>query len=240
MTNQRDAGRMSGPVPPARRGPSPVLQGPSRAGASPGRGKARLRRDRGVEANARLIGATGLVLLIMLFAEGVTIVGIGSHLSWHVAIGLALIPPVALKLGATSWRFARYYLHDARYREAGPPVPLLRALGPVVVVTTVAVLTTGVLAWREGPDAHGMITLHKLSFVAWFAAMAVHVLAHTLRATRLTLADFGTRRQRAAAVYGPLRQGLVAGSLVAGVALGAVYFHLPADWAAWTHRVGFH
>ncbi len=198
----------------------------------------RRRRDPGVEGNSRLIATTGILLLVMLFAEGITIVGIGAHLAWHIAIGLALIPPVTLKLASTMWRFARYYLRDDRYQAAGPPLPLLRALGPVVVLTTAAVLGTGVAAWLEGPTARFMINLHRASFILWFGAMAIHVLAHTRRATRLALADLGTRRQRSAATYVRARQALVVASLVAGVALGAAYFHLPADWAAWTHRFG--
>ena len=55
----------------------------------------------GTEGNARLIGWTGLVLLVLLAIEGVTILDIRPLLSVHVFVGLLLIPPVALKLGAT-------------------------------------------------------------------------------------------------------------------------------------------
>ena len=198
------------------------------------------RPDRGVEANARLIGTTGVLLLGMLFAEGLTLLGISRLLGWHVAIGLALLPPTALKLGATFWRFGRYYLRDARYRAAGPPAPLLRALGPVVVLTTFALFATGVAAWLAGPAARTAVTLHQASFVLWFVAMAVHVLAHTVRALRLMLADVVPREHRMAATAGPLRQGLVLASLAGGVALGVAYRRLPPDWAAWTHRVRLH
>lgn len=217
---------------------NPVSSSPTR----PGRGEAprhRRKRDRGVEANSRLIGTTGLLLLVMLAAEGLTIVSIRGLLSWHVAIGLALLPPIAVKLAATFWRFARYYLNDVRYRQAGPPTPLVRALGPVVVLTTVALFGTGIAAWLEGPSARQMITFHKISFFLWFAAMAAHVLVHTLRATRLTLADMTSRAQRAAATHAGLRQALVAASLVVGIVLGAAYFHLPAGWTDWVHRSAF-
>lgn len=49
-------------------------------------------REPGVEANARLTAATGLLLAVMLAAEGFTIVAIHPLLPRHVARGLALIP----------------------------------------------------------------------------------------------------------------------------------------------------
>jgi len=62
----------------------------------------------GVEGNERLTASAGALLLLLLVAEGVTILFIGPLLSAHVFIGMLLIPPVALKLGVTGWRFARY------------------------------------------------------------------------------------------------------------------------------------
>ncbi|MGH9060048.1 MAG: hypothetical protein ACRDZY_11130, partial [Acidimicrobiales bacterium] len=189
----------------------------------------------GVEANARLTGMTGILLLVMLFAEGVTIPFIGPLITWHIAIGLALVPPVALKFGSTLWRFARYYLRNPHYRRAGPPHPILRALGPVIVVTTVAVMASGVAVWLAGPSAHLLVLLHKASFVIWFGAMTLHVLAHALRAGRLVWADRARGRVRGAVPYPRLRQGLVLVSLVAGVALGLATRGMVSGWATWVH-----
>ena len=200
-----------------------------------GRRQAPGRPDPGVEANARLTGATGILLVVMLFAEGATIPFIGPLLSWHIALGLALIPPVTLKVGSTLWRFTRYYLRDPRYRRAGPPHPLLRALGPVVVITTAAVLASGVGAWLAGPSAHGWILVHKATFVLWFGAMTIHVLAHVLRAGRLAWADRAGARVDAAAHYPYLRLALVVASLVAGLALGVATKGLAGGWATWVH-----
>ena len=61
------------------------------------------------EGNEILTSATAVVLTLLLIAEGVTIVLIGDLLSAHMFIGMALIPPVLLKLGSTGYRFARYY-----------------------------------------------------------------------------------------------------------------------------------
>jgi len=62
-----------------------------------------------------------------------------------VDIGMVLIPPVALKLGSTGYRFARYYLGSPVYRAKGPPLLPLRLLAPVLVLTTLLVFATGVL-----------------------------------------------------------------------------------------------
>lgn len=180
---------------------------------SHGRGK----RDPGVEANARLTATTGLLLLVMLAAEGVTLLSIHGLLSWHVGIGLALIPPVLLKVGSTGWRFARYYLGDLRYRASGPPHPLLRVLGPFVILSTLAVLGTGVGLWLQGPgSAFGF--WHRATFVLWLVFMTIHVVAHVWRAVRLAGTDVGTRRARRAARPGPgVRQVTVFGAMAAGV-----------------------
>lgn len=176
-------------------------------------------RDPWVEGNARLTATAGLLLLVMLAAEGVTVLSIHGLLSWHIGIGLALIPPVLLKVGSTGWRFARYYLRDLRYRASGPPHPLLRALGPLVVLTTLALLGTGVGWWLQGPgSAFGF--WHRATFVLWLGVMTIHVLAHVWRAGRLARADVGTRRARRAARPGPgVRQVTVFGAMAAGVAV---------------------
>jgi hypothetical protein len=72
------------------------------------------------------------------------------------------------------------------------------------------------------PSSHRLLLqLHKVSFVLWFAATAIHVLGHLLETARLAPADWlrGTRRQVAGAVT---RQWLLVGSVVAGLILGAV------------------
>lgn len=199
--------------------------------------RALLRRRRAprVEANSRLTATTGLLLLVLLAAEGLTIASIGPLVSWHIGIGLALIPPVALKLGSTLWRFGHYYLGDPGYRRAGPPHPLLRFLGPVVALSTAAVLASGVAVWLAGPPPVPTLDfLHKATFVIWFGVMTVHVLAHARRASKLAAADLG-RGRRGRAPNARLRQGLVLASLVMGVALGIGTRGLVSGWSVWTH-----
>ena len=135
---------------------------------------------RGSELNTRVTVVTALVLLVMLAGEGVTIVFIGRLLYWHEVLGLALIAPVLVKLASVGWRFARYYRGAKAYIAYGPPHPFLRfVVGPVSVVTTVAVFASGV-ALIVFHIHHGLVVgIHKVSFVVWLGAMSLHVLAHT-------------------------------------------------------------
>src|SRR5262249_8970304 len=85
--------------------------------------------DAGVDSSAGLRGAPGGVLWVLFAMGGVTVLRVRAWLSWHVFIGMLLVPPVLLKLGSTTWRFTRYYLGAPAYRRKGPPPPLLRLLG---------------------------------------------------------------------------------------------------------------
>jgi hypothetical protein len=98
----------------------------------------------GAEGNERLTGLTGAVLLIGFAAEGVTILALHRLLTLHFFLGMLLIGPVALKVGSTCYRFARYYTGATAYVRKGPPAPLMRLLGPFVILTSLAVLGSGV------------------------------------------------------------------------------------------------
>ena len=172
----------------------------------------RPRRDAGVEANARLIGYASLVLLVPLAAEIVS--GIRPGLLAHALIGFLLVPLVLLKLGSVGYRFVRYYAGDPRYRAAGPPELVMRLLGPVVVLLTVAVFATGIEVWLYGfRFGEQWLTWHKAAFVLWLLAITVHGLAYWRRGSELALAD---SRDRLRGVLG--RRSLVVASLVVGAA----------------------
>src|ERR1700758_1926317 len=95
------------------------------------------------EANARLTAWAGLALFVLLAAQGVTILRIHRLGAAHVVLGFALLGPLAVKFASTGWRFLRYYGGDAEYGRAGPPLPLLRVLAPLVVASTVVVFGSG-------------------------------------------------------------------------------------------------
>jgi hypothetical protein len=214
---------------------------PSQRGAQPGRaGRSTSpgNRSDGVEANARLTGTTAAVLFVLLAAEGVTILRVRHLLSAHVFIGMLLIPPVVVKITSTSYRMVRYYLGAPAYRRKGPPPVLLRLLGPLLVVLTVVVLASGVALLLAGPTwQRSLLLLHKVSFVLWFGAMTVHVLAHVAATARLAPRDWvrSTRREVAGA---GLRQWTIASSLAVGILLGIIFLGRVGPWLASTNLRG--
>lgn len=184
------------------------------------------------EANARLTAGAAVVLLVLLAAEGITILRVRGLLSEHVFIGMLLVPPVLLKTCSTVYRFARYYLRAPEFRQKGPPPILLRMLGPLVVLLTFAVLASGVaLLFTGGSLRSQVLFLHKASFVLWLAAMTVHVLGHLLDTARVAPRDWMHRTRRDVTGAG-LRHPTIAASLVVGVLLGLLVLGRVAPWLA--------
>ena len=118
-----------------------------------------------VDNNGRLTALTGALLLVLLAGLGVTILSIRALLPEHFLISFLVIPPLGLKLASTGYRFMRYYTGDSRYRQAGPPTPLLRILAPFVVLSTVAVFATGLELWFLGPVSYTHLTLPTICSV---------------------------------------------------------------------------
>lgn len=186
------------------------------------------------DGNERLTAATGGVLLVLFAVEGFTILSIHRLLTLHFFVGMLLIGPAVLKTCSTCYRFSRYYLGDPAYRRKGPPAPLLRLLGPLVVLSTLGVVGSGVMLAFTGPGQRTWLFLHKASFVIWFCVMVVHVLAYVPRLPRLMSADLPGRaasevRQRLAGRA--MRWSLLALSLAAGLVLAAATVHRVAGWS---------
>ena len=195
----------------------------------------RHRRDTtgGAGGNERLTALTGMALLVLFAAEGVTILSVRRLLTWHFFLGMLLIGPVVLKACSTGYRFVRYYAGAAAYRRKGPPAPLLRLLGPVVLLTSVAVIGTGVMLALTGPGGGAWLFLHKASFVLWFGAMTVHVLAYVWRLPRLIGSDLATRagRQAQEVLAGrSARWLLLTASLLTGLLLAVLTVHGMGAW----------
>jgi hypothetical protein len=175
--------------------------------------------DAGVEANSRLTATTALVLLGLLAAEGVTVLSVRSMLTAHVLVGMILVPPVMLKIASTGYKFTRYYTGAPAYRRKGPPKPLLRLLGPLVVVLTVALFASGIaLLFVPLSSRPALLTIHQASFVLWFGVMTIHVLGHIEDTLKIAPRDFYYRTRRQIAGAG-LRQWTLAASLGVGVLL---------------------
>jgi hypothetical protein len=180
--------------------------------------------------NERLTATTAVLLLVLLAAEGLTILSIRPLLSAHIVIGLLLVPPVALKLLSTGYRFLRYYTGDPSYVVKGPPHILMRVLAPLLVLTTLTVLGTGIGMLAVGPR-HGrdlLLGLHKTSFVLWFFLMSVHVLVYAPRLPRLVFSGRTLGR----------RAALVASSVAAGALLAGATYSLAGPWLHRAHDDG--
>lgn len=185
----------------------------------------------GPAGNARLTAWLGLTLLALFLAELVSLLDVRSMITWHIAVGAVLIPPSLLKTATTGWRIFRYYTGATDYVHAGPPPLLLRLLGPLVIVGTLALLGTGVLVGVLGPDSGRQplvagagispLTLHQASFIVWGVATGLHVLARTVPATRLVLTRPAQTVPGAARRGGALVASLVAGALLVPLLLAA-------------------
>ncbi len=202
----------------------------------------------GVLGNERLTALTGAVLLIGFAVEGLTILSLHRLLTLHFFLGLLLIGPVLLKIGSTGYRFARYYTGSAPYVRKGPPAPLMRLLGPFVILTSLAVLGSGVMLGVAGPGNGPWLFLHKASFVLWFGCMSLHVLTYVWRLPRILLGTPGGGAGRAGAFQagdhvragavrasvpgGALRWLLVGAALACGLLLALATIHLAGPWDA--------
>jgi hypothetical protein len=199
------------------------------------RSRTERREDGGVESNERLTASNAAVLLVLLAAEGATILRVRQLISPHVFLGMLLIPPVLVKMGSTGYRFVRYYQGAPAYRRKGPPPVLLRLLGPVVVILTVVLLASGVALLLASPAwSARLLFVHKASFVLWFFAMTVHVLGHLAEVARLAPRDWMRRARRDVRGAGS-RQWLLAASLVAGALLGLALLSRVGPWLTSAH-----
>jgi len=189
----------------------------------------------GAGGNERLTGLTGMVLLVLFAAEGFTILAVRQMLTLHFFLGMLLIGPVLLKLCSTIYRFTKYYAGDAEYRRNGPPALPLRVLGPLVILTSLAVIGTGIILALTGPGPGIWLLAHKAAFVLWFGAMTIHVLAYVWRLPRLVGSDLARRAgSRADQVLGgrDVRWLLLTAALLTGLLLAVITVHLAGPWTA--------
>jgi hypothetical protein len=166
------------------------------ADAPAAQARRRALRFGGVEGNELLTSSVAALLTILLVAEGVTIIHLDGLLSTHMFIGLALIPPVLLKLASTGYRFMRYYTGSPAYRANGPPLMLLRVLAPILVASTAMIFVTGVWRLLLGHRSDEVLMLHKVGFIVWGGAFGVHFLAHLPQAGRSLGAAWGSSARR--------------------------------------------
>jgi hypothetical protein len=192
--------------------------------------RGRLLTGGGTDGNAQLTAAVGTGLIVLLALLGVTLLRMHQLIWVHLFVGLALIGPVAVKVASTGYRFVRYYTRDPAYARKGPPQIVLRVLGPALIVTTAAVLASGIVLMLDGPARRGnWLLIHKVSFIVWGVLIAVHIIGHLREMPRALRGA----RMRAG---GAGRMLALAGGLVAGLLLAVL---LIPDFSAWTSVTAF-
>lgn len=197
----------------------------------------------GPAGNALLIAWTGLLLLVLIAAELITLLDVRGLLDWHVGIGVLLIPVALLKTATTGWRILRYYTGWEPYRTAGPPPTLLRVLGPLVIASTLGLLASGVLLIAIGEEhsrrtlfsALGqrvdLVTVHQALFIAFAVLAGLHLLARIAPALALTSGRAPGRLGDTADVPGSGRRLLtLAVTVVAAVVAVVLLLPLADDW----------
>jgi len=172
----------------------------------------------GSDGNEQLTAIVATLLLPLLAIEGATLLNLRSLLTVHAFVGMLLIPVVALKLASTGWRMLRYYLRGEEYVRRGPPHVALRMLvAPVIVVSTIVLLASGVVLLAIDQTHGPILGLHKASFFVWLGATSLQVVtrvARLPRALRLRLPGTGLRLALAGAA-------LAAGAVLATATLPA-------------------
>lgn len=212
-----------------------VLLGSALAAAAvPTRGRSLLHLDGGVIANERLTAMAGALLFVLLAALAMTTLSMPGFLPEHYIVGLLLVPPVVLKLVATGYRFARYYMRSVAYRLAGPPPVLMRlVVAPVLVASTFVVFASGIELWLFGLRyGSGWMTAHTLSAVVFMLAAAGHVLWHMRRSAQVTAEEIVPAQTRLGTVL--TRRSLLVASLVLGavLAVSSLFYATPFPPAA--------
>jgi hypothetical protein len=185
------------------------------------------------DGNARLTAAVGVLLLVPIAVELLTIpLGVHTFMSLHVFVGFVLIPLVALKLASTGWRFARYYTRSGPYRSHGPPQTVMRMLAPLFVAATIVLFGSGVaMGILHG---HALVVarrLHGPSSAVWVVLVGVHTLVYLRRALVGGTGD-ATRRRRRLARGAGARAAVIALALLCGVAVAAATVPAQHRWIA--------
>jgi hypothetical protein len=170
----------------------------------------------GVIGNERLTALVSLVLLVLIIVEIVTSAFLRIWLPPHTVIGVLLADPLLVKMGSTGWRFLRYYTGAPAYVRRGPPPLVLRLLGPVLLITTLVMVGSGIGLVVTGPLQPLLLT-HGFSALLWLPLIAVHSLAHLQQFPRNIAADWSTQQGSRFHVGRGLRLGTNLGALLFGV-----------------------
>ncbi len=193
----------------------------------------------GTTGNELLTTVTGAVLIALLAVIGITIIRLTPLLSVHLFVGLVLVGPLLLKLASTGYRFVCYYTGNQRYRSKGAPPMPLRLIAPILVISTVTVMGSGIALLFLGPQSRDtLLPIHKISFFIWIAFTSLHVLGHLPTLWQGLRADYGPAVLQGQATDG--RAGRVL-SLASALVLGAaIAILLIPQFGPWLHAHHLH
>ncbi len=185
----------------------------------------------GVVGNERLTALAGAVLLVLILVELVSSANLHALLPLHIFVGVLLAGPLVVKLGSTGYRFLRYYTKSPAYVRSGPPRLPLRILGPLLIVTTLAVVGSGIGLVVTGPAQAGLLRpLHSGSVVFWLSLIAVHVVAYLWRTFRWVADDWRQHPGRSLAPGRGFRLGVTLGAGLSGAVAALLLFPGVAPW----------
>src|SRR5947208_6716464 len=145
----------------------------------------------GVVGNERLTALAGAVLLVLILVELVSSASLHAGLAIHIFVGVGLSGPLVVKIGSTFYRFLRYYTRSPAFVRRGPPLLPLRVLAPLLLVTTLVVIGSGIGLVVTGPAQAGpLLPMHNLSVLVWLSMIAIHVFVYIWRTPRLVADDW--------------------------------------------------
>src|SRR6266700_2317106 len=193
----------------------------------------------GVIGNERLTALAGAVLFVLMVVELVTVANLRAGLPLHVLIGVLLAGPLAVKLSSTGYRFLRYYTRSPAYVRKGPPRLPLRVLAPLLLVTTLVVIGSGIGLVVTGPLHPGpLLLVHGMSTLLWLPLIAIHVLAYLRRVPRLVADDWSKSSGRSLQKARGLRLGVNLSALLAGALASVLVLPIAAPWTTWITTTG--
>src|SRR5438270_8815339 len=188
-------------------------------------------RRSGVVGKERLTALAGAVLLVLILVELVSALNLHALLPIHIFVGVLLAGPLVVKLGSTGYRFLRYYTRVPAYVRSGPPRLPLRVLAPLLLVTTLVVVGSGIGLVVAGPAQSSLLrTLHSLSVLIWLSLLAIHVVAYLWRTLRWIADDWRNHPGRSLAPGRGFRLGATLGALLAGAVAALLLFPGATPW----------
>ena len=193
----------------------------------------------GVIGNERLTALVSLVLLVLIVVDLVTSAVLRNWLPAHTFVGVLLAGPLLVKMSSTGWRFLRYYTRALAYVRRGPPPLVLRVLGPVLLITTVVMVGSGIGLVVVGPIQLFLLT-HVFSALVWLPLIVVHSVAHIRQIPSRLADDWTPRRGSREERERGLRLGANLGVLLLGIIAAVLLFPAATPLFAWsqTHVIG--